>query len=592
MRIFPRTSVLLVSAALGLGLGACGGGGGGNPDAKPTPDTMVNPDGMPDGMQQADAMPDAGPSVSDQIQAARDAADGTVDLPIGGAYVTYVRPAIGSDPAGFYIQGQQAGPALFVAVDPTTLTPTPAVGDTVSFTIAQMGSFGTLRQATAIANWSQDATGFDVSSLIQDVSSATDLTSNIDGYESELITVTGTVAADFVSAGTGFVQANVDTAGITGDTHLRLRVPSTLADSLDLVSTCGFTVTATPFGRYTTTAQLGAWVDGDISLTNCPAPKVVSATASDATTVVVTFDRNLKDTSVMTDGSQFTIMDSSTSLSVTAAAVSGRTVTLTTGTQTGGTSYTVTVANTVTDLLDNGIDATANTATFSGYIPPAQVVINELNANIAGANGCDLIELRVMAGGTMENFKLQERDTQELVTFPVGFVVATNDIIVVHMNTANAACNSAGATSETTAKDQMPKATYPENYDSAWDFWSTDTGLTNTDNVFTLYDGLGNIIDAVFASDDVTGTAAAATETQAAAVATAGQWTDPDGSTPAGGYIDDAFNASAAQDLNATGTDATGDTIQRNGDTDHNNKNDWTQTTQSWGTLNAGQTAQ
>jgi hypothetical protein len=171
-------------------------------------------------------------------------------------------------------------------------------------------------------------------------------------------------------------------------------------------------------------------------------------------------------------------------------------------------------------------------------------------------------------------------------------VVATNDIIVVHMNIGLATCNSAGATSETTAKDEQPSASFPENYDTAWDVWSTDTGLTNTDNVFTLYDGLGAILDAVFASDDPTGTAAAATETQAAAVAAANQWQMVGGGVPANGFVDDDFNAWAAQDLNGTGTDATGDTIQRNTDADSNDKSDWVQAAESWGALNSGQTPQ
>jgi hypothetical protein len=591
MRIFPRTSVLFLSAALAASLGACGGGGGDNPDARPTPDGMVSPDGMvnPDAMA-TDAMPDAMPDVSAEIQAARDAADGTVDLPIDGAYVTYVRPEIGADPAGFYIQAAQTGPALFVQIDPASQTPPPAVGDTVSFTIAEMGTFGNLRTATAIANWSQDATGFDVSTLDQDLSAATDLTSAIDSYESELVTVTGTVAADFAAAGTGFVQAQVETAGITADTNLRLRLPVTLADSMDVVATCGFTVTTTPFGRFSTTAQLGAWVAGDIALTGCPAPKVVSATASDPTTVVVTFDRNLKDTTVMTDGSQFTIMDSSTSLAVTAAAVSGRTVALTTGAQTGGTSYTVTVANTVTDNLDSGVDGTANTATFTGFLTPAVVRINEVNGHIA--SGCDLIELRVMAGGTMENYKLRERDTGSLIDFPAGFLVATNDIIVVHMNVGSSTCNPNGAVSETTAKDQQPNASFPQNYDTAWDFWSTDNGLTNSNNVFTLYDGVGTIMDAVFTADPSIATTASGTTNQAATVAAATQWEMVGGGIPTNGFVDADFNMWAAQDMAMTGTDAAGDTIQRNDDDDNNDKDDWTQTTQSWGALNAGQTAQ
>jgi len=227
---------------------------------------------------------------------------------------------------------------------------------------------------------------------------------------------------------------------------------------------------------------------------------------------------------------------------------------------------------------------------FNGFERLAIVQINEFNANIS--SGCDLIELRVMSGGSMAGYLLQQRDTAQLVTFPDGFEVAANDIIVVHMNAGSSTCNPNGATSETVAKDELPAASYPQNYDTAWDMWSADTGLTNTDNVFTLYDDHNNIMDAVFASDDPTGTAASGTETQAAIVALAGQWTDPDGTVPVGGYIDDAFSASAAQDLNATGTSAAGESIQRNTDADTNTKTDWVQTASSWGAPNTGQQPQ
>jgi hypothetical protein len=78
-------------------------------------------------------------------------------------------------------------------------------------------------------------------------------------------------------------------------------------------------------------------------------------------------------------------------------------------------------------------------------------------------------------------------------------------------------------------------------------------------------------------------------ETQAAEVASAGHWQMVGGGVPAGGFIDDDFNAHAAQDLNGTGTSAAGDSIQRINDIDNNDKSDWTMTTQSWGALNSGQ---
>src|SRR5438477_5085234 len=91
-----------------LGIAACGG------SAAPAPgsDSGLARDAASDGPGDAPApdapMSDAGAdaAASAEIQAVRDAADampggGTVSLPIDDVLVTYVKPAIGADPAGF-----------------------------------------------------------------------------------------------------------------------------------------------------------------------------------------------------------------------------------------------------------------------------------------------------------------------------------------------------------------------------------------------------------------------------------------------------------------------------------------------------------
>jgi hypothetical protein len=100
----------------------------------------------------------------------------------------------------------------------------------------------------------------------------------------------------------------------------------------------------------------------------------------------------------------------------------------------------------------------------------------------------------------------------------------------------------------------------------------------------------GKFQDAVFLSDDATGTAAAGTETQAGAVAAAGEWQMVGGGVPMGGFIDDNFSAHAALDLKGTGTSATGESIQRAVNSDSNTRAGWGQALQSWGVLNSGQT--
>ena len=68
----------------------------------------------------------------DQIQAVKNAADhagvdgGVIDLPLADVIVTYLRPTtIGTDVAGFFVQEHMAGPAIFVGIDPATLSPAP-----------------------------------------------------------------------------------------------------------------------------------------------------------------------------------------------------------------------------------------------------------------------------------------------------------------------------------------------------------------------------------------------------------------------------------------------------------------------------------
>ena len=538
--------------------------------------------------QPPDAMPDA--MIPDGIAAARAVADGTgLDLPIRNVTVTYLKPQLGSmtnDPAGFTIQASRTGPALFVAVDPATLTPPPGVGDVVRFQITAMGTVGMQRRAQAITGYARVSTGADVGALAQDLSTATDLVTMIDAYDSELVTVTGTIAEGFAAAGQGFQSATLTTAGVSGDMNLKLRAPATLIDSLDMVMGCQIVAARVPMGRFNAQAQLGVFRPGDFTMSGCPAPVVASAVALSATSMRITFSRNILPSSVAANGSQFTFDNG---LTATAATVSGRTVTVTTSAQAVGATYAVTVASSVTDLLGKPVGAPSS-ATFTAFAPPAVVRINEVNANIA--SGCDLIELRVVAGGSMTGFKLQERTggSGELaLTFP-ALIVQTNDFVVVHLNSGSTTCNPNGATQETTSTTGQPAAMFAGNFDTAYDIWNVDAGLTATDNVFTLFDATSAIIDAVFISDDPAATAtAAATETAAAAVGAANQW-----SPALATYIDAVFRMHAADDLNATGTSASGTSIQRLDNTDDNDKADWTTgagAASTWGALNAGQTA-
>jgi hypothetical protein len=535
---------------------------------------------------EADAKADAGPPL-EGIAKARATADGTgLTIAIKGAMVTFLKPQIGSltdDPAGFTVQVEPTGPALFVTVDPATLTPPAAVGDTVSFTITAMSTVGGQRRAKAITGYTRSATGAAVATLIQTVTAKTDLLTNQADYDSELITLTGTIGAPFAASGQGFQAAQLDTTGIKATPTFQFRAPSTLVTSLDVAPGCTVAVHGVPLSMFNTTVkrtQIVTYSAADVTVSACPAPTVASATALSGTSVVFTFTRNIAPASVSADGSQFTFDNG---LTATAATVLGRTVTVTTSAQVAGAAYLGTVASSVTDLAGSAL-AAPTTAAFTGFVTPATVIINELNANVTG--GCDLVELRVTSSGSMTGFKLYER-TAAVFTFP-AFTVTTNDIIVVHFNSGSATCNPNGATQETLSTTGEPLATYARNYDTAYDFWIADAGLTATDNVITLYDAAAVIHDAVFVCDDPAGaTAAADTETQAAAVGAANQWL-PKLAT----YVDTVFRTNAADDLNGTGTAATGTSIQRVNDTDTNAKGDWTTgagEANTFGLLNVGQ---
>ena len=80
-----------------------------------------------------------------------------------------------NDPAGFFVQSAMTGPALFVAVDPASLSPAPQSGDRVSFTVTRGELRAGARWVTALSGYRRTGTGADRGALRQDVSGAADL---------------------------------------------------------------------------------------------------------------------------------------------------------------------------------------------------------------------------------------------------------------------------------------------------------------------------------------------------------------------------------------------------------------------------------
>jgi hypothetical protein len=289
------------------------------------------------------------------------------------------------------VQGIPQGPALFV-VDPGGLNPTPTVGDRVTFTVETMGtaSDGVLR-ATTVSNYSRMSLANNLTPLVQDLSQTEPL--DAEDYESELIRLQASVSGPFEFAGSGYQSAQVTTPHIpTPSNALRVRVPTDVVSSLDLVNTCVLTLNRVPMWRFGTTAQPSMWSKADLDLTgtSCPLPKVVGAAATSLTTVVVSFDRNIDGTTVSSNGIQFSF-NGLTATSPTTA--SGRQVTVTTSTQTGGQAYTVTVDTSVKDNLGAGLNDAFRTASFTGYTPEGRLVINEIDYDQASTDTREFVEI-------------------------------------------------------------------------------------------------------------------------------------------------------------------------------------------------------
>jgi hypothetical protein len=302
--------------------------------------------------------------ISAQIAAVRAAAAGTINLPIRLALVTYIKPAVGADVAGFFLQAEQPGPAVFIAVAPGTLSPVPMVGDRVSLVATRKAAptnVGGMVHVTGISGFTVESRGEPVAPLRADVSSD-NLSVAVDNYESEFIFISGTLLTAFASSGTGHVSSNLSTLGTPEGTNLQLRLPTTLRDQLDLVPDCSVTVEG-PMWRLNAVAQPSGYVATDFTVLSCPAPKVVSAVAVSSTSVTVRLDRRIDPASVQANGSQFTFNNG---LSARGATVQARDVLVTTSAQTSGRSYTVTVAPSVRDTQGTPLDAGANTATFNG----------------------------------------------------------------------------------------------------------------------------------------------------------------------------------------------------------------------------------
>lgn len=95
------------------------------------------------------------------------------------------------------------------------------MGDVVSLTVTDAGSLSGVRNIVSISNLVIEANGQPLDGFIQDISRNTDLVTDVGSYESELISLSGTVSGAFAFAGTGFEAAILSTQGNYRDNHGR-----------------------------------------------------------------------------------------------------------------------------------------------------------------------------------------------------------------------------------------------------------------------------------------------------------------------------------------------------------------------------------
>ena len=364
-----------------------------------------------DGLTCAPPPPDAGTTTSEQIAYVRGqvAVGGAATATIGQALVTYLKPLVpdagSSDLAGFFVQGDQAGPAIFVAIDPATAAGGAAVnvGDRVSVVVATAGHLtggASYPMAVLSGTVTRHSGGNAVSGLLQNVN-GTDFTAPgaVDAVESEYISLAGTLFGPSVSGGQGYTNFGMVTAGTLDAGVMQLRLPVALASTEDLTAGCTVGLAAAPMWRFSSRAQPSVFASPELGAVSCPAPRLLSAIPSALATVKASFDRTLAAATVTPARFTVTQPDGGVGVTVSSATVTGpREVTLTTGAQVNGTLYSLGVSAAVTDSRGKGVDAAANSALFygtgAGSCFPG-VVISGIYGNNAGSTpfNQDFVEL-------------------------------------------------------------------------------------------------------------------------------------------------------------------------------------------------------
>ncbi|WP_338865428.1 chitobiase/beta-hexosaminidase C-terminal domain-containing protein [Myxococcus stipitatus] len=440
---------------------------------------------------------DASTLASAQIAAVRASSPSPAEPKlIDGAFITFVKPAVGTtqpEPEGFFLQAETSGPALFVEVPLASLNPVPVGGERVRVQVNRLNRYWVYRAGIDAASFTVLGTGYSMKALAQDVSHVA-LPTSISVYDSELVTLYGTLAGSYSSdgAGTGFSSIRLETAGVptsSGDYRLLFRLPE-LEQSPELTPGCQVLLTS-PLWSYGSYAQPTLWKWEQMESVACASPRVVFAQALSEGQVQVRFDRRLDASTLDASGAQFSIAG----LSVTGAVIQGTSeVRLQTSAQVPRGQYEVTVSDSLKDRLGARVQAPFNTFRFRGHATPARLRISEVDPSRAfGVEG--RVELEVIQAGPMTNITLSAGAIAEpLATLP-DVDVAVGDIVVVHLSDFRLG-GSMLPFSETASKGQLPSRTYPLAHDAAWDVRGTTSfRLPQGDRVLRLRDPFGTLQD-------------------------------------------------------------------------------------------------
>jgi hypothetical protein len=194
--------------------------------------------------------------------------------------------------------------------------------------------------------------------------------------------------------------------------------------------------------------------------TNCPGFHLISASPSSSTQVSLTFSIPPKTGANIFSNYKIYLGNScnGNELSVTNASNSGKVVTLTTGTQTLGSNYTVCASNLISHTAEPLVTSQIS---FQGFISQSQLVLNEVVP--AHSNSDNYIEIFVTSSGSTEGYRICV--DSNCTNFP-NRIVYSGDYIVFHTKSGS---------------DDIQKS---DNQIDTWDFFS-NISLDGSDH--TIY---------------------------------------------------------------------------------------------------------